>query len=107
MVDLRGKKPIGMWEKLAKVVYALPEDTIPQEFRDEFIIIVGNKVASYRNQKYPRRYKCQPLPIDIIRYKCMNMETYDSLLKMPENKMSEILVDIYYTMKRSWFGLAD
>lgn len=96
------KYPINMWAKLTRVVWDTKE--IHPSDKDRFIEIVGNKVASYRNQKYPRRYKPQTLPSAIYKaHPELHLENYHTILNFTDEKLKPILVEIYNINYNRWF----
>lgn len=95
------KYPISMWEKLHRVVYQTK--VIPDEDKERFIDIVGNKVARYRNQGMHRRYKPEKLPALLYKMHDIPNENYNTILYWDELRLAIILEDIYKIMKPHWF----
>ena len=101
MKEQKKRYPISMWEKLTRVVYNTPD--IPMCYKDQFIDIVGGKVAAYRNQKFHHRYKPQELPVDVRGVHCSMMDNYHTILNQSDEDLSPILADIYNSMNTKWF----
>ena len=102
MEENKKRYPISMWAKLTRVVYDTPE--IPNCYKEEFIDIVGGKVAAYRNQKFHHRYKPQELPVDVKGKHCSHMDNYHTILNKSDEDLKPILADIYNCMKMKWFN---
>ena len=102
MEEQKKRYPISMWAKLTRVVYDTPE--IPNCYKEEFIDIVGGKVAAYRNQKFHHRYKPQELPVDVKGKHCSHMDNYHTILNKSDEDLRLILADIYNCMKMKWFN---
>lgn len=94
--------PISMWTKLRRVVNQIK--IIPDEDKERFIDIVGNKVARYRNQGMHRRYKPEKLPAMLYKMHDIPNENYNTILYWDELKLALILEDIYKIMKPQWFS---
>ena len=91
-----------MWQKLEKLVLEINE--IPACYKEKFINIVGNKVAQYRNQKYPRRYKAQKLPVAVYqKHPELSNDNYHTILYFNEEKLKPILISIFEANFERWF----
>jgi hypothetical protein len=102
MKEQKKRYPISMWGKLTRVVYNTPD--IPMCYKEQFIDIVGGKVAAYRNQKFHHRYKPQELPVEVKGVNCSMMDNYHTILNKSDEELKLILIDIYKAMKTKWFN---
>lgn len=111
-IDLNKKEkryPLWLYDKLEKAVASI--DAIPEEHKEEFITLVGDRATT---KNIPRiGYKAALLPKSLsTKFKkdgdadYMAAKDYNSLIARPEyygTTIEEALIAIYEAMKNRWF----